>query len=154
MLKLLRNTLVSRLYYLIYRKNNLEEVIEIAKTALTKDKLEKEETGQATASPFMCASMERSRRSRRGVPFDTLDTKGSIDKNRDSINKLTSMVNKINMELDRREARYRPTVYQKRNRGHGQRQVNYRPRNRSQSRDRGQAFSNNRGRENSYQNRD
>ena len=156
MLELLRNTLQSRLYYLIYRENNLEEVIEIAKTVLTKEKLEKEKTGQATVSSFMHASMDRSRRSRsrRGLSFDALDTKESIDKNRDSINKLTSVVNKIDMKLDRREALYRPTVYQNRNRGCGQRQINHRSRNRSQNRDREQIFSNNRGRENSYQNRD
>ena len=89
----------------------------------------------------MCASMNRSRRSRRGVTFDALHTKEPIDKNGDSINKLTSMVNKIDMKVDRREAQYRPTVYQNRNRGCRQRQENHRPRNRSQSRDRGQTFS-------------
>ena len=46
-------------------------------------------TGQATVSPFMHASMDRSRKSRRGVTFNALDTKESINKNRDSINKLT-----------------------------------------------------------------
>ena len=117
LLELLRNTLPNRLYYLIYRENNLEEVIEIAKTVLTKEKLDKEKTDQATVSPFMCASMDKSRKSSRSVTFGTLETKESIEKNRDSIDRLTSMVNKIDMKLDGRETQYRPSVYQNRNRG-------------------------------------
>ena len=43
--------------------------------------------------------------------------------NSSSIDKLTSLVNKLNMKLDRQEVQYRPAIYQNRGRGCGQRQI-------------------------------
>ena len=53
----------------------------------------------------------------------------------------------MNMKMDRRETKYRPRVYQGRNRGCGNRQDNYRSRERSCSRD---CIQYNRGRGNYY----
>ena len=81
--------------------------------------------------------------SEKGVSFGTLET---IERNSDSIDQLTSLVNGMDMKLDRRETQYRPKVYQARNRGCSQRQDSCRSRDRSYSRDHGQC--NNRGRGN------
>ena len=81
----------------------------------------------------MKAGQDKSKKSEKGVSFGTLETKETIDRLSSSIDKLTSLVNKLHMKLDRQEAQYRPTLYQKRGRGHGQRQNNYEYRNRSYS---------------------
>ena len=65
------------------------------------------------------------------MSFGVLETKETIDRHSTSIDKLTSLVNKLDMKLDRQEAQYRPAVYQNRGRGCGQRQNSYGYRNRS-----------------------
>ena len=150
-LELFKNTLPSRLYYLLYHIDNLNVAIETAKRILTKEKLDKQKTGQSSTTPFMKASHERSKKSEKGVSFGTIETKDTIDKQSSSIDKLTSSVNKLDMKLDRQESQYRPTVYQNKNKGHPQRQSNYEYRNMSYSRDRNQPY---RGRGNyQYNNR-
>ena len=99
---------------------------------LTKEKIDKQRTGQSSTSPFMKASQENKRSYEKGVTFDAL---GTIEKYSDSIDKLTSLVNKMNIKMDKKEPQYKPRVYQGRNRGHSYRQDNYRSRERSYSRD-------------------
>ena len=118
---------------MLYQIDNLNAVIKTAKRILTKEKIDKQKTGQSSAMPFMKASQEKSKKSEKGVSFITLETKETIDRHSTSIDKLTSFVNKLNMKLDRQEAQYRPTVYQNKGRGCGQRQNNYGYRNRSYS---------------------
>ena len=100
---------------------------------MTKEKIDKQKTGQSSATPFMKASQDKSKKSEKGVSFGTVETKETIDRPSGSTDKLTSLVNKLDMELDRQEAQYRPAVYQNRGRGHRQRQNNYEYRNRSYS---------------------
>ena len=47
--------------------------------------------------------------SRKGVTFDVMET---IERNSDSIDKLTSLVSKMNMKIDKRKAPYKPQIYQ------------------------------------------
>ena len=144
-LELFKNTLPSRLYYLLYQVDNLNDVIETAKRILTKEKIDKQKTGQSSTTPFMKASQERSKKNEKGVSFGAIKTKETRDRHSNSIDKLTSLVNKLNIKLDKREAQYKPIVYQNRGRGCGQRQNNYRYRNRSYSRDRSQSYNRGRG---------
>ena len=159
-LELLKNTLPSRLYYLLYHIDNLTVAIETAKWILTKEKIDKQKTGQSSASPFMKASHDKPKKSEKGVSFEAIETKDTIDKHSSSKDKLTSLVNKLDMKLDRQESQYRPAVYQNRNRGCLQRQSNYEYRNRSYSQDRKQPYRgrgnfryNNRGYRSNYRNR-
>ena len=80
----------------------------------------------------------------KGVSFGALET---IERNSDSIDKLTSLVSKLDMKLDKRETQYRPRIYQARNRGCSQRQDIYRSRDRSYSRECSE-YNKNRGRRN------
>ena len=91
---------------------------------MTKEKIDKQKTGQSSTTPFMKASQHKSKKNEKGVSFGALKTKETIDRHSDSIDKLTSLVNKLDMKIDRREAQYRPAVYQNRGRGCGQRQDN------------------------------
>ena len=139
-LDLFKNTSSSRLYYLLYHIDNLNVVIETTKWVLTKEKIDKQKTGQSSATPFMEASQDKSKKSEKGVSFGAIETKDTIDKHSSIIDKLTSLVNKLDMKLDRQESQYRLTVYQNRNIGCPQRQSNYEYRNRSYSQDRNQPY--------------
>ena len=151
-LELFENTLPSKLYYILCQVYNLNAVMETAKGILTKEKIDKQKTGQSSATPFMKASQEKSKKKEKGISSGAIETKETMERHSDIIDKLTSLVNKLDMKLDKREAQYRPAIYQKRGRGHRQRQNhNYRYRNRSYSRDRSQSY--NRGRGNFQYNR-
>ena len=52
-LQVFKNTLPSKLYYMMYHINNLREAIETAKCMLTKEQIDKQKTGQPSVSPFM-----------------------------------------------------------------------------------------------------
>ena len=141
-LELFKNTSASQLYYMLYQINGLRTAVETAKRVLTKEILDKQLTkeildkqkmGQTSASPFMKASKESAKKnSEKGVSFDAFDT---IDRHSDSMDKLASLVSKLDMKLDKQETQYKPEKYQGRNRGCGQRQDSYRSRARSYSKD-------------------
>ena len=119
-LELFKNTLPSRLYYLLYQIDNLNAAIETAKRTLTKEKIDKQKTVQSSATPFMKASQVKSKKNEKGVSFGALETKETIDRHSNSIDKLTPLVNKLDMKIDGQKAQYSPTVYQNRGRGHEQ----------------------------------
>ena len=48
-----------------------------------------------------------SRTSKRGVPFDAMET---IERNSDRIDKMTLLVSKMNVKMDKREGPYKPRV--------------------------------------------
>ena len=96
-------------------------------------------SGQSSTTPFMKVSDSNypsMKASKKGVTFDAMET---MERNSDSIDKLTSLVGKMNMEIDKREAPYKPQIFQGRPRGQSRnRQNNYQSHNRSFSRDRNQ----------------
>ena len=60
---------------MMYQINDVRTAIETAKRVLTKEKLDKQETGQASASPFMKTTKENKKKnSEKGVSFDVLET--------------------------------------------------------------------------------
>ena len=59
-LELFKNTLPSRLYYMLYQIDNLRVVVETAKRLLTEEQMDKK-AGQSTASPFMQVSQSSSK---------------------------------------------------------------------------------------------
>ena len=79
-------------------------MIETAKQILTKEKIDKQKTVQSFATGFMKASQDKSKKNEKGVSFGALETKDTIDRHSSSIDKLTSLVNKLDMKLDRQES--------------------------------------------------
>ena len=59
-LELFKNTLQSRLYYMLYQIDDLRMAVETAKRLLTNEQIDKK-SGQATTSPFMITSQENSK---------------------------------------------------------------------------------------------
>ena len=156
--ELLKNTLPSRLYYMLYQINDLRVAVETAKRLITKEQMDKK-SGQATTSPLMKVSQETSKsknkaeKNEKKVSFSAVE---AIERTTDSIERIASLMDKMDTKLDRREDQYRPRIYQGRGRGCSYRQNNYRSRNRSYSRDqyqnnyRGRANYNNRGGNRNY----
>ena len=102
-----KNTLPSRLYWVLFPTDNLRDAIARAKRVLTKEKIDKQMTGQASPTPFMRVSdgnQYSSKTSKRGVTFDVID---AIERNSYIIDKLTSLVSKMNVKMDKREAPYK-----------------------------------------------
>ena len=114
-LELFKNTLPSRLYYMVYNINNLREAVETAKCMLTKEQIDGHKSGQATSSPFMKVNQQNSKK--KGVTFNAMET---IQKQGDSIDKLTSLMNELSSKLDRKDnsSQYKPRIHSGRNRGH------------------------------------
>ena len=147
-LELFKNTLPSRLYYMVYNMNNLREAVETARYMLTKEQIDGHKSGQETSSPFMKVNQQNSKK--KGVTFNAMET---IQKQEDSIDKLTSLMNELSSKLDSKgnPSQYKPRIHSGRNRGHGQRQNRYNSKERSYSRDVGPYNNSGRNRIN-YQN--
>ena len=147
-LELFKNTLPSRLYYMVYNINNLREPVETAEHMLTKEQIDGHKSGQAASSPFMKANLQNSKK--KGVTFNDMET---IQKQEDSVDKPISLLNELSGKLDRKDnsSQYKPRIHSGRNRGCRQRQNRYSSRKRSYSRDRGPYNNRGRNRRN-YQN--
>ena len=123
--------------------NNLRDAIDLAKRVLTKEKLDRQLTGQS-CTPFMTASSNDNHSTpnsnKRGVTFDAM---GTLERNSDCIDKLTSLVSAMKMTINKKQSPYKPKIYQGRSRNQNRNQQNFTPRNRYFSR--GQNQSGNRG---------
>ena len=131
-LELFKNTLPSRLYYMLYHIDNLREAVEMAKRILTKEQMDKK-AGLSSTSPFMQVNQNSSKskdKMEKRVSFSAVE---AMERTTDSIERLASLMDRMDTKLDRRADQYRPRVYQGRNRGRGYRQNNYGSGNRSYS---------------------
>ena len=79
---------------------------------MIKAKTDQQKTGQSSATQFMKMndfnqSYEKS--GRKGATFDVMET---LERHCDSIDRLTSLVSKMNVKMDKKETPYKPRVYQ------------------------------------------
>ena len=112
--------------------NNLRDAIDLAKRVLTKEKLDRQLTGQ-TSTPFMKVTTQNN--PKKGVTFDAMET---LERNSDCIDRLTSLVSDMKMTMDRKKSLYKPRIYQGRPRNQNTNSQNFMSRNRSYSRGRNQ----------------
>ena len=106
-LELFKNTSPSRLYYMLYHIDNLREALEMAKRILTKEQMDKK-AGQSSASPFMQVDQSSSKnkdKMEKKVSFSAVE---AMERTTDSIERLASLMDKMDTKLDRREDQYRP----------------------------------------------
>ena len=127
-----KNTLPYRLYSTLINVNNLRDAIDLAKQVLTKEKLDRQLTGQSS-TPFMKATSNNDCHSpqnqqKKGVTFDAMDM---LERNSDCIDRLTTLVNDIKMMMDRKQPQYKPRIYQGRPQNQTAGRQNFAPRNRS-----------------------
>ena len=101
-LELMKNTLPTRLYPILFPIDNFRDAIATAKWVMIKEKINRQKTGQSPATPFMRVNecgQPNDRSSKRGVTFDMMET---FERQSDSINKLTSLVSKMNVKWIKR----------------------------------------------------
>ena len=110
-LELLKNTLPSRIYPILFPVDNLRDMVTTAKRVLTKEDIDRQKSGESSAAPFMRVSKinySTMKASKKGVTFEVMET---IERSSDSIDKLMSLVSKMNMKMEEREAPYKPQIY-------------------------------------------
>ena len=83
--KYLKNKLPTKLYWILFPIEDLRQVVETAKRILTQEKLDKQLTGQSSASPFMTIRDGSDRK----VSFNTRYELG------DKIDKLTVAISRL-----------------------------------------------------------
>ena len=117
-LEVLKNTLLNGLYLILYPIDDLRDASAAVKRVLTKEKIDRQRSGQSSATQFMKVRSDNNyscmKASKKGMTFDMMET---IKRNSESIDKLTSLVSKMNMKIDKREASYKPQIYDGRRRG-------------------------------------
>ena len=118
--------------------NNLRDAIDLAKRVLTKEKLDRQLTGQFS-TPFMRATIDDNHSTqnnhKRGVTFDAMQI---LERNSNCIDRLMSLVSNMKMTMDRKQSPYKPRIHQGRSRNQNTNRQNFTPRNRSFSRGRSQ----------------
>ena len=132
-----KNTLPTKLCWILFPIEYLRQAVETAKRILTKEKLDKQLTGQTSTSPFMNIRDETERK----VSFNARDEIG------DKIDKLTVMMSRLAVKDSNNKRPFTPQIHKSRcsypqgqNRNYDQRNYQNRGRlgNRSDSRNREQ----------------
>ena len=126
------NTLPTKLYWILFPIEDLRQTVDTAKRILTKEKLDKQLTGQTSTSPFLSV---RDRTDRR-VSFNTKNELG------DKIDKLRVMMSKLAANDSHERKPFKLQIYKSRGQSRSHSQGSYQ--NRS---DRGH-FMNNSPRQN------
>ena len=97
-LEVFKNTLPTKLYWFLFPKENLRQAVDTAKRKLTKEKLDKQLTGQTSTSPFMSIREGTDKR----VSFNARDELG------DKIDKLTIVMSKLAAMDNHKRRPFRP----------------------------------------------
>ena len=134
-LEVFKNTLPTKLYWILYPIEGLRQAVDTVKRILTKEKLDKQLTGQTSTGPFMNVRDGTERK----VSFNTRDKLG------DKIDKLTVVMNRLAAKECHEKRPLKPQIYKSRGQNGSYNQGSYQ--NRSNSRNRGQ-FTSSRPRQN------
>ena len=97
-----KNTLPTRLYWILFPKENLWQLVETVKRILTKEKIDRQLAGQSSSNPFMSARDSYNK----SVAFNTQE--GLEDK----IDKLTAMMYKLAARDNKGNRLFKPQVDQ------------------------------------------
>ena len=128
-LEVFKNTLPTKLYWILFPIEDLRQVVDTAKKILTKKKLDKQLTGQTSASPFMNVRDGTERK----VSFNTRDELGG------KIDKLTVVMSRLAVKDSHEKRPFKPQIYKSRGQHRSYNQGS--SQNRPDSRDRRQYTS-------------
>ena len=128
-LEVFKNTLPTKLYWILFPIEDFRQAVETSKRMLTKEKL----SGQSLPTPFMSVRDSHNRK----VTFDTKEELGN------KIDKLAVMIGKLATRHSGTGRQFKPQIHQSRGRGQNRAnydrcnydQQNYQNRYRSDSRD-------------------
>ena len=105
-LEVFKNTLPTKLYWVLFPIKDLRQAVETAKRIVMKEKIDRQLAGQTSSTPFMSISDNYSKR----ITFNMID---DIEQ---KIDKLTLMMGKLVTEDKGQNKPFKPRVYQS-NRG-------------------------------------
>ena len=128
-LEVFKNTLPTKLYWILFPIEDLRQALETAKRILTKEKLDKQLMGQSSASQFMNIRDGTERR----VSFSTRDELG------DKIDKLAVAMNSLAAKENHEKRPFKPQIYKSRGQNRSFNQENFQ--NKQSNRNRGQSTS-------------
>ena len=126
-----KNTVPTKLYWILFPIEDLRQVVDTAKRILTKEKLDKQLAGQTSTSPFMSIREGTNKR----VSFDTRDDLG------DNIYKLAMVMSKLAVTENHERRPFKPQIYKSRGQNRSYGQERYQPR--SDDRNRGYGTASN-----------
>ena len=118
-LEVFKNTLPTKLYWILVPIEDLRQAVETVKRILTKEKLDKQLTGQTSTSPFISIRNGTKRK----VSFNTKDELG------DKIDILTVMMGRLAARESNDKRPFRPQIYKSRGSYHHSQNRNYNQRN-------------------------
>ena len=95
------------MYCILFSIEDLRQAVETAKRILTKEKIDRQLSGQSSTTPFMHIKDNHSK----WITFDTGDELG------DKIDKLTVMIGKLAARYSRSGRQFKPQIYQGKRRG-------------------------------------
>ena len=105
MLEVFKNTVPNRLYWVLFPIDNLCEVVKTAKRFVTKEKIDRQMTGQ-NITPFMKLTEKK----RKAVTFDARE---ALEKTSENMERMTVLMDKMYIKLDQKEVPYKPQIYQR-----------------------------------------
>ena len=123
-LEVFKNTLPAKLYWVLFPIGKLRQAVDTAKRILTKEKLDKQLTGQTSTSPFMSIREGMDKR----VSFNARDELG------DKIDKLTIVMSKLSATDNHERRPFRPQMYKSRGQNRSYGQGGYQPRSNDRNR--------------------
>ena len=95
--------------------DNLHKAVKTAKRFLTKEKINRQMTGQST-TPFMKLTEKK----RKSVTSDVRDV---LEQTSENMERMMALMDKMYIKLDKKEVPYKPQIYQ---RGRGQNRREFR----------------------------
>ena len=101
-LEVFKNTLLTKLYWVLFPIEDLRQAVETVKRILTKEKINKQLAGQSLSNPFMSVKDSYNKR----VTFDMQE--GLEDK----IDKLTAIMDKLAARDSKVNRPFKPQIYQ------------------------------------------
>ena len=111
-----KNTLPTKLYWILFPIGDLRQAVETTKRISTKEKLDRQITRQSSSTPFMSIREGHNRK----VSFDTKEELG------DKIDKLALMIGKLATKDSGTGRQFKPQIHQSKGRGENR---NYNQRN-------------------------
>ena len=123
-LEIFKNTLPTKLYWILFPIEDLRQAVDTAKRILTKEKLDKQLTGQTSTSPFMSIREGIDKR----VSFNTRDELG------DKMDKLTVVMSKLAVTDNHERRPFKAQIYKSRGQNRSYGQERYQPRSNDRNR--------------------
>ena len=119
-----KNTLPTKLYWVLFPIEDLRQSVDTAKGILTKEKLDKQLTGQTSTSQFMSIREGTNKR----VSFNARNELG------DKIDKLTVVMSKLAATDNHERRPFKPQIYKSRGQNRSYGQGRYQPRSNDRNR--------------------